>query len=168
MTSSPILTDTLAGIGEGTKLLLDSLARIYGERIQKRIVVGINAVNATKGNRTIKTMVIDVDTLRAMMEFVCRKVRQRHLIGLRLVLVRMTKMTAYDMAVASDLMARSLAMLAIQLHDRRLLPVHRRSSIGGKFDQLRGGWCKYGIAAFVTAITEELLETTVAGKGGLS
>lgn len=167
MISFPPPTDSLAGIGEGTKFLLDTLARIYGERIQKRIVVGIKTVDATKGNRVLKTMVIDIETLRAMMEFVCRKMRQRHLVGMRLVLERMTKMGTFDMAVMSDLVAQSLAVIVLQLHSRRLRPVHRRSSIGGAFDRLHSGWCSHGIAAFTEAIAGELLGKMVV-KGGLS
>jgi hypothetical protein len=165
MASSP--TDTLTAIGDGTKLLLDSLARIYGPHIQKRIVVGLKLIDTTKDNRALKTMAIDVDTLRTMMEFVCRNIRRRHLIGLYLVFDRMTKMSVFDMAIMSDLVAQTLAILAIQLHTRRRRPVSRTSSIGGAFDKLHSGWCTHGIATFIGAATADLLGKMVV-KGELS
>lgn len=160
----PSPTDSIAGIGEGTKLLVEAMFRVYGARRLPNLMQGVRLVDATKGHRKIKTMVIGLETLHETMLFVCRKVSRRHLRGLELVLERIKSLSTYDGAVALDSMARAIGMLVVQLHKRRRFPVHRKASIGGDFDRLLGGWCKHGVAAFLEAITQELLGNTVKGR----
>jgi hypothetical protein len=165
--ASANVTDSIQGIGIGTKFLLETMDRIYGERFQEKIRLGIMVVNAkTPGKkRPTPTMVLDGNTLTVVVHCICRRVSRRHLLGLRAVFARARNATTTKAAVVSDSVASALAELAVQMERRRRRPIMRRSSVGGSFDRLHSAWTHEGVAVYLEYLSVEMLEQTTEKKG---
>ncbi len=162
-------TDTIQGIGAGTKLLLETMDRLHGERFHVKIKLGIMVVKAKEKGKKIpvSTMVLEAETLLGMALFICRRMSRRRLLGLRAVFTRARDMKRTKAAIISDFVANALAGLAIQMNRRKRRPVRRRSSIGGAFDRLHSTWTDEGAAAYIECLSADMLEKMVE-KGGLS
>lgn len=159
----------IRGIGVGTKLLVETMTRLYGDKFYeanppKMLVVNVKRRGGGEEGM-VRTMVFEADTLMTIAQYICRRMNRRRLLGLRAVFARTREVKARKAADALDCIAAALAQLAIQLDRRKRCPVRRCSSVGGVFDRLYSAWTMDGAAMYLECLATQMLEELVERKG---